>query len=231
MVLHARTHASRGARDGRVNGRGGPSVFRLDLRRGGRPRGSVGFAAARRDPGGDRQAATDRGARGAAKCGRDGAVGHGAGSGWGNERRLYRRGASPANRGLLRSKPHATQTRPRTNIPEPAMFGRLLPREGRFYDLFNAHAEQVVRAEPRARPAHAGLRQRRGPRPTDRRGRAFGRPHHRRGDAAAAQDLHHADRPRADPPARERDGRHLRPDPGRRPSRSRSTTSAGSRRR
>lgn len=26
------------------------------------------------------------------------------------------------------------------------MFGRLLPREGRFYDLFNAHAEQVVRA-------------------------------------------------------------------------------------
>lgn len=26
------------------------------------------------------------------------------------------------------------------------MFGRLLPKEGRFYDLFNAHAEQVVRA-------------------------------------------------------------------------------------
>jgi predicted phosphate transport protein (TIGR00153 family) len=26
------------------------------------------------------------------------------------------------------------------------MFGRLLPREGRFYDLFNAHAEQIVRA-------------------------------------------------------------------------------------
>jgi predicted phosphate transport protein (TIGR00153 family) len=26
------------------------------------------------------------------------------------------------------------------------MFGRLLPREGRFFDLFNAHAEQVVRA-------------------------------------------------------------------------------------
>jgi len=26
------------------------------------------------------------------------------------------------------------------------MFGRLLPKEGRFYDLFNAHAEQVVHA-------------------------------------------------------------------------------------
>ena len=26
------------------------------------------------------------------------------------------------------------------------MFGRLLPKEGRFFDLFNAHAEQVVRA-------------------------------------------------------------------------------------
>ena len=26
------------------------------------------------------------------------------------------------------------------------MFGRLLPKEGRFYDLFNDHAEQVVRA-------------------------------------------------------------------------------------
>ncbi|MBL0140695.1 MAG: DUF47 domain-containing protein [Betaproteobacteria bacterium] len=26
------------------------------------------------------------------------------------------------------------------------MFGRLLPKEGRFYDLFNAHAEQVLRA-------------------------------------------------------------------------------------
>ena len=27
-----------------------------------------------------------------------------------------------------------------------AMFGRLLPREGRFFELFNAHGEQVVRA-------------------------------------------------------------------------------------
>ena len=26
------------------------------------------------------------------------------------------------------------------------MFGRLLPREGHFFDLFNSHAEQVVRA-------------------------------------------------------------------------------------
>ena len=26
------------------------------------------------------------------------------------------------------------------------MFGRLLPKEGRFFDLFNSHAEQVVRA-------------------------------------------------------------------------------------
>src|ERR1700694_3040459 len=26
------------------------------------------------------------------------------------------------------------------------MFGRLLPKEGRFFDLFNAHAAQVVRA-------------------------------------------------------------------------------------
>lgn len=26
------------------------------------------------------------------------------------------------------------------------MFGRLLPQEGRFYDLFNQHAEQIVRA-------------------------------------------------------------------------------------
>src|SRR6185436_662927 len=26
------------------------------------------------------------------------------------------------------------------------MFGRLLPQEGRFFELFNAHAEQVVRA-------------------------------------------------------------------------------------
>src|SRR5258706_3459680 len=27
-----------------------------------------------------------------------------------------------------------------------AMFGRLLPKEGRFFDLFNAHADQIVRA-------------------------------------------------------------------------------------
>ena len=26
------------------------------------------------------------------------------------------------------------------------MFGRLLPKEGRFFDLFNAHAVQIVRA-------------------------------------------------------------------------------------
>ena len=26
------------------------------------------------------------------------------------------------------------------------MFGRLLPKEGRFFDLFNAHADQIVRA-------------------------------------------------------------------------------------
>src|SRR5437868_1983459 len=26
------------------------------------------------------------------------------------------------------------------------MFGRLLPKEGRFFDMFNAHAEQTVRA-------------------------------------------------------------------------------------
>src|ERR1700754_3735909 len=26
------------------------------------------------------------------------------------------------------------------------MFGRLLPKEGRFFDLFNAHSDQVVRA-------------------------------------------------------------------------------------
>src|SRR5213078_2995349 len=26
------------------------------------------------------------------------------------------------------------------------MFGRLLPKEGRFFDLFNQHAEQIVRA-------------------------------------------------------------------------------------
>jgi len=29
------------------------------------------------------------------------------------------------------------------------MFGRLLPKEGRFFDLFNQHAEQVVRAAHR----------------------------------------------------------------------------------
>jgi uncharacterized protein len=32
------------------------------------------------------------------------------------------------------------------SVTLPAMFGRLLPKEGRFFDLFNAHAEQVVRA-------------------------------------------------------------------------------------
>src|SRR5688572_33138995 len=32
---------------------------------------------------------------------------------------------------------------PSRGIP---MFGRLLPKEGRFFDLFNAHATQVVRA-------------------------------------------------------------------------------------
>ena len=34
------------------------------------------------------------------------------------------------------------------------MFGRLLPKEGRFFDLFNAHAVQVVRA---AREQHARI--------------------------------------------------------------------------
>src|SRR2546421_908207 len=34
-----------------------------------------------------------------------------------------------------------------TPAPEVlAMFGRLLPKEGRFFDLFNAHAAQIVRA-------------------------------------------------------------------------------------
>ena len=42
-----------------------------------------------------------------------------------------------------------------------------------------------------------------------------GRQDHRRGEPAAAQDLHHADRPRADPRPDQRDGRRPRPAAGR----------------
>ena len=48
--------------------------------------------------------------------------------------------------GFVKIEPvsHANKTNHDSRSPE--MFGRLLPKEGRFYDLFNAHAEQVVRA-------------------------------------------------------------------------------------
>ena len=94
------------------------------------------------------------------------------------------------------------------------MFGRLLPKEGRFFDLFNAHAEQVVRAAHELKALMDELREARGARAHHRRGRARRRPHHRGDHPPAAHDLHHAARPRPHPPARERDGRHLRPDPG-----------------
>ena len=98
------------------------------------------------------------------------------------------------------------------------LFGKLLPREGNFFELFNQHGDHIVEgarafilliqnyADPELREKYAERgRQRRAP----------GRPHHRRGEPAAAQDLHHADRPRADPQPDQRDGRHPRPAAGR----------------
>ncbi len=67
-------------------------------------------------------------------------------------------------------------------------------------------------------PADPELRRSRASRALRDRGqhlRAPGRPDHRRGQPAAPQDLHHADRSRADPPAHQRDGRHPRSAPGR----------------
>ena len=80
--------------------------------------------------------------------------------------------------------------------------------------------------EPRARRDDRQLQRARGARAAiDDAERAADKMTHEV-NRAAAQDLHHADRPRADPQADQRDGRHRRPDPGRRPRRWRSTTCA-----
>ena len=88
------------------------------------------------------------------------------------------------------------------------MFGRFLPRETSFFDFFEQHAgaddrrDQGVpvdghdrREHPGEVPAHLGHRAR------DRHDHAP----LRRG---AAQDVHHADRSRLDPPPDHADGRH-----------------------
>ena len=89
------------------------------------------------------------------------------------------------------------------------LFGKLLPREGNFFELFNQHAGFIAEG---ARAfillirnyADPALRERYASEVGDLR--APGRPHHGRGQPAAAQDLHHADRPRADPRPDQRDG-------------------------
>ena len=38
------------------------------------------------------------------------------------------------------------------------MFGRLMPREGRFFDFFNAHAEQLVLGAEQLKALNEGCR-------------------------------------------------------------------------
>jgi uncharacterized protein Yka (UPF0111/DUF47 family) len=74
------------------------------------------------------------------------------------------------------------------------LFGKLLPREGNFFEMFNQHADRIVEAahafsqlvanynDPHLREKYnAGCGQR----------RARSRPCDPRGQQAAAQDLHH----------------------------------------
>src|SRR5688572_25529808 len=59
-------------------------------------------------------------------------------------RRRSARAARGATNFIGRS--HAAHYIRSQSVKLRAMFGRLLPKEGRFFDLFNAHGEQVVRA-------------------------------------------------------------------------------------
>ncbi len=81
-------------------------------------------------------------------------------------------------------------------------FAKLLPRDGNFFAMFDQHAECIVTAarafsklvenyaDQRLREQH-NLE-------VDEAERARG-PHHARRQPGPAQDLHHADQPRADP--------------------------------
>ena len=99
------------------------------------------------------------------------------------------------------------------------LFSKLLPREGNFFELFDQHAGFIAegaRAFIRLIQNYndLGLREKHAIE-VDAAERA-GRQGHRRGEPPAAQDVHHAARPRRDPQAHHRDGRHPRPDGGRR---------------
>jgi uncharacterized protein Yka (UPF0111/DUF47 family) len=82
------------------------------------------------------------------------------------------------------------------------LFGKLLPREGNFFEMFNEHGKHIADG---ARAFQSmvqnyndeALREKYGAE-VDGAEQA-GRQDHRRGQPPAAQDLHHADRPRADP--------------------------------
>ena len=49
-------------------------------------------------------------------------------------------------RSIVRMGPFSVRDKSSGHYILAAMFGRLLPREGRFFDLFNAHADQIVLA-------------------------------------------------------------------------------------
>jgi hypothetical protein len=96
------------------------------------------------------------------------------------------------------------------------VFGRLLPKEGNFFELFNEHGTHIAvgaraflamvqnYADRTLREKYAAEVDAPNVRPTRSRPKS----------PAAAPHLHHADRPRADPRADQRDGRHPRPAAG-----------------
>ena len=81
------------------------------------------------------------------------------------------------------------------------MFGRLMPRQGKFFDLFNEHAEQIVLGSRELAALMANLddleRRTYNIESIEKRADKITRTH----DRTAAQDLHHAARPRRHPPA------------------------------
>ena len=124
-----------------------------------------------------------------------------------------------------------SSTAPSPRVPESTtmLFGKLLPR-GQFLrtdSTSTARHHRRIALLPSDGPE---LRRPRSAREVRRRGGRGRAPPtgHRRGQPPAAQDLHHADRPRADPRPDQRDGRRARPAAGRHRDHGAGTTCAPS---
>ena len=91
-------------------------------------------------------------------------------------------------------------------------FRAIMPREDKFFDLFEPAFRHPGEGRRRARPPAARRRDDPAGLPGDRRSRAPGRRHHPRGAAGGAPQLHHAVRPRRHQGSDPVDGRRHRPD-------------------